>query len=107
MNGTLSDRTFFLFLIGTFVFATGRTVLAWDVQHNDASRLGATIAPEPFKSNADLCVHGTYPDSLPDHAISCHEEIYLRRLFTFEAIEALRSGDVPKAMFIASAATHT
>ena len=106
MNGTRSDRTFSLFLIGTFVFATGRAVLAWDVQHNDASRLGATIAPEPFKSNADLCVHGTYPDSLPDHAISCHEEIYLRRLFTFEAIEALRAGDVPKAMFIASAATH-
>ena len=78
----------------------------WSWQHDDATRLAACISPEPFKSNADLCVHGTYPDSLPDHAVSLHEEIYLRRLFTFEAIEALRSGDVPKAMFLASAATH-
>jgi hypothetical protein len=78
----------------------------WGAQHDEATRLAATISLEPFKSNPDLCTFGSYPDALPDHAISYGEDLYLRRLFTFEAIDALRSGDVPKVMFLASAATH-
>lgn len=82
------------------------TLHGWSWQHDDATRLAAMISPEPFNSNFKTCTFGSYPDSLPDHATGLSEELYLRRLFTFEAIDALRAGDAPKAMFLASAPTH-
>ena len=93
-------------LVTLLLLLTPGGIYGWSWQHDDATRLAATISPEPFKSNSRLCAYGSYPDSLPDHAVTSHEEIYLRRLFTFEAIDALRAGDAPKAMFLASAATH-
>ncbi|MBM4082141.1 MAG: hypothetical protein FJ278_20715, partial [Planctomycetes bacterium] len=86
--------------------AASPEAFGWGVGHDDSSYLGATISPEPFKTNAKLCVYGHYPDSIQDHAVGHGRDGYLRRLFTFEAIDALRAGDIPKAMFLASAATH-
>ena len=80
--------------------------LGWGAGHNDSSRLGASLAPEPFKSNLDLCVFAHYPDAIQDHAVGHGRDGYLRRLMTFEAIDALRADDLPKAMFFASTATH-
>ncbi|MDD4872124.1 MAG: hypothetical protein PHR77_16330 [Kiritimatiellae bacterium] len=74
--------------------------------HNDAARLGATLAPEPFKSNPDFCWAGTYPDDIADWCVGHDSDGYLRKLLTFEAINALRAQDVPKALFLASVATH-
>ncbi len=99
-------RKLCILCVGFIVFASSRCCLGWGAQHDDASILAATVAPEPFRSNSKLCRYGSYPDSLPDHAIRSGEEVYLRRLFTAEAIDALRAGDVPKAMLLASAATH-
>ena len=82
------------------------SVFAWGAGHNDSSRLGASLAPEPFRSNPDLCLHAGYPDAIQVHAVGHGRDGYLRRLMTFEAIEALRAGDTAKGLFFASAATH-
>ncbi len=85
---------------------TGGPAHAWGVGHNDASRLAAGISPEPLASNPDLCLFAHYPDAIQDHAVGHGRDGYLRRLLTFEALDALRAGDMPKALFLASAATH-
>lgn len=79
---------------------------AWSGQHNEASVLAAGMSPEPFRSHAKLCVHAGYPDAMQDHAVGHGRDGYALRLFTREAIAAMRAGDLPKAMFFASAATH-
>jgi len=78
----------------------------WGVGHNDSSRLGAGLAPAPFRANPELCLHAGYADAIQDHAVGHGRDGFLRRLMTFEAIAALRDGDVPKGLFFASAATH-
>lgn len=84
----------------------GSDAFGWSAQHQGAAWLGATIAPEPFKSNADLCRFALYPDWMNDWWTGHGRDDIDRILFTFEAIEALRANDIPKALFFASAATH-
>lgn len=87
-------------------FLPAEAALAWGIGHNDSSRLGATLAPEPFHSNPEMCLFASYGDAIQDHAVGHGRDGYLRRLWTLEAIDALRKNDIPKALFFASAATH-
>ncbi|MBM3473413.1 MAG: hypothetical protein FJX75_09110 [Armatimonadetes bacterium] len=93
-------------LITLTVFSTHSLAWAWGVGHDDSSWLAATVSPEPFASHPDLCLFAGYPDAMQDQAVGHDRDGYLRRLFTLEAIDALRAGDVPKGLFFASAATH-
>ncbi len=85
------------------VLGAAATARAWSWQHDEATWLAATICPEPFATGADLAVYGTYPDAMGDWDAGPGISL---RLFSFEAIDALRAGDRPKALFLASAATH-
>ena len=76
---------------------------AWSHQHDECTYLAATLCPEPFQSNASLAVFGTYPDLMGDWDAGPGISL---RLFSFEALAALRADDRPKALFLASAATH-
>ncbi|MEW6355053.1 MAG: hypothetical protein AB1696_01900 [Planctomycetota bacterium] len=102
----MARRTWYTLLLSVVLLQSSGRLFGWGVGHNDSSRLGATLAPEPFKSNPDLCLFADYADAIQDHAVGHGRDGYMRRLMTFEAIDALRAGDVPKAMFFASAATH-
>jgi hypothetical protein len=82
------------------------TAYGWGGQHNEASTLAAAMSPEPFRSHAADCRFACYPDAMQDHAVGHSQDGYTLRLFTREAIAALRADDVPKALFFASAATH-
>lgn len=95
------------FLCCAAVIWMPRSVHGWAEAHNDAFRLCARVSPEPFCSNSDCpYIDACYPDSMQDHAVGHGADGCLRRLLTFEAIDALRANDVPKAMFLASVATH-
>lgn len=90
-----------LAVIGGVTLSLPKTAFGWSIGHNDSSWLAATLSPEPFASNPKLCLYACYPDAMGDW--NCG---YSLRLFSFEAINALRAGDAPKALFLASAATH-
>ncbi len=90
----------------TVLVSCGPAAYGWGGQHNEASTLAAAMSPEPFRSHAAGCRFAGYPDAMQDHAVGHGQDGYTLRLFTREAIAALRADDVPKAMFLASAATH-
>lgn len=107
MAQTISARPLTLLLGALFaMLGTSQAAHGWGAQHNEASLLAAAVSPEPFRSHAQLCVFAGYPDAIQDHAVGHGSDGYTLRLFTLEAIAALRAGDMPKAMFFASAATH-
>lgn len=93
-------------LFGAWIVNWSPAAHGWSGQHNEASVLAAGMSPEPFRSHAKLCVYAGYPDAMQDHAVGHGQDGYALRLFTREAIAALRADDLPKAMFFASAATH-
>jgi hypothetical protein len=95
-----------LLLFGIVLAGRCPAALGWGGQHNEASVLAAGMSPEPFRSHATMCVWACYPDAMQDHAVGHGQNGYPLRLFTREAIAALRADDLPKAMFLASAATH-
>jgi len=102
----MSRRNLLTWLVVVLSLFATRNAFSWGIGHQDASYLGALMSPEPFRSNPSLCLFALYPDQMPDWPIAHGLDGYDRRLYTLEAIECLRSGDVPKALFFASAASH-
>jgi hypothetical protein len=74
--------------------------------HNSCAKTAAKAAPEPFKSNWEKCRGAILPDYMQDQPLG-HENLrYSGLLYTKEAIRYLRSGEINKAMLMASAHTH-
>lgn len=69
-----------------------------------ATKAGAALAPEPFKSRSDWCSLGGYGDLLSDQRIVQGSERWVYLLCSEAALKALKEGDLRKACFLGSLA---
>ncbi len=74
--------------------------------HNTAAKIGAQVAPEPFRSHWKACRGGSFPDQMRDQPLGHANQRAAGLLLTLEAIRYLREGQINKALLLASVRSH-
>ncbi|NQT17440.1 MAG: hypothetical protein HQ582_32090 [Planctomycetes bacterium] len=93
-------------LVFSFVLTASLVFAANLTTHSTAALTAAKVAPEPFAGHWEAAFGGCHPDYMRDQPVG-HENMRTSGLlFTREAVRYLRSGQINKALLLASARSH-
>jgi len=74
--------------------------------HDTSVLVAALHAPEPFRSHWRACRGGSWPDYMRDQPVGHANQRLAGLLYTVDAIRHLQSGNINKALLLASARCH-